>query len=114
MFVSPKGRAFLGFNPTGDLGPFTIYTSRRAGTVWFIKAPPLKPPSIRQIRQRDRFKLAAEAWRALPATKRATWNKAVKLTRLYLGGYQLFLHWQLKRDRSTIVTIERQSGLTLL
>lgn len=114
MFVSPKGRAFLGFNPTGDLGPFTIYSSRRHGTVWFIKAPPLKPPSIRQLRQRARFKLAAEAWRALPATKRANWSTAATRARLYLGGYQLWIHWQLKRDRPTIETIERLTNLSLL
>jgi len=66
MNIQPKMMALMGMNPTGDLGPFTIYTSRRAGTVWFNKAPPTSPPTVWQIQQRNAFRLAAEAWRAFP------------------------------------------------
>lgn len=104
----------LGFNATGDLGPLTAYTSRRHGTVWFLKAPPLEPPSLSQIWQRNRFRDAAEAWRNLTNDQRNRWHDACRRARLYLNGYTLWIVWQLLRDRATISTIERQSGVTLL
>jgi len=104
----------IGFSPTGDLGPLTAYTSTRAGTVWFTKSPPTKPASDWQRRQRDRFTLAARAWRALTDANRRRWNRAAQLARLYIHGYNLWIWWQLKRHRPTLRTIERQSGVTLI
>lgn len=104
----------LGFNATGDLGPFTAYTSTRHGTVWFYKSPPLKPPSRFQIRQRDRFRLAAEGWRSLTDEERSRWDLACRLAGLYLSGYNLWIFWQLVQSRPHMRTIERQSGVTLL
>ncbi len=103
----------LGFSPTGDLGPLTAYTSRRHGQVWFDKSPPKKPPSPWQVRQRDRFRLAAIAWRALDETTKHHWHDACRRARLYVNGYTLYLWWQLTRDRAKLATIERQSHITL-
>lgn len=114
MNLTPKQMTIMGLCPTGDLGPYTIYTSRRAGTVWFTKAPPLSPPSVFQIRQRNAFRLAAEAWRALLPTRRAAWCQAARRARLYLSGYTLFIWWQTKRDRQALATIERLSRTPLL
>jgi len=104
----------LGFNPSGDLGPLTAYTSRRHGTVWFSKSPPMKPPSDHQIRQRDRFRFAALAWRSLDDQTRQRWHDAARLARLIVHGYTLFIYWQLVRDRAALRTIELQSGCTLI
>lgn len=114
MNVPPKTRKLVGFNLTGDLGPFTIYTSRRAGTVWFLKAPPTCPPTIHQVRNRNRFRLAAEAWKALPQETRDDWNLACRRAFLYIHGYNLWIWWQLLKDRTSLATIERQSRTTLL
>lgn len=114
MRIPQRTRSLLGLNPTGDLGPFTIYTSRRAGTVWFLKSPPTSPPTVHQLRQRNRFRLAAAAWRAQPQETRDAWNLACRRAHLYLHGYNLFVWWQLRRLRSTLATIERQSGITLV
>lgn len=114
MNLHPKMKALIGMNPTGDLGPFTIYTSRRAGVVWFIKAPPLTPPTVFQIRQRNAFRLAAEAWRAMLPTRRAAWHQAARRARLYLNGYTLWIWWHTKRDRAALATIERISRTPLL
>ncbi len=114
MHIKPKMMALMGMNPTGDLGPFTIYTSRRAGTVWFVKAPPLSPPSVLQIRQRNAFRLAAEAWRALLPTRRAAWSQAARRAHLIVHGYTLWVWWQTKRDRQALATIERLSRTPLL
>lgn len=114
MFIPHGILQLLGRNATGDLGPLTAYTSRRHGTVWFIKSPPLEPPSPWQKRQRDLFRLAAEAWRHLDHEEKQKWHRAARLARLYLTGYTLWVWWQLKRDRAALATVERQSGLFLL
>ncbi len=114
MQISHDTLKLLGFNPTGDLGPLTAYTSRRHGNVWFQKSPPQKPPSIHQVRQRDRFRFAARAWRNLDEKIRQNWQTAARLCHLTVHGYSLFLYWQLTRNRAAIRTIERQSHVTLL
>jgi len=114
MKVPPKSRKWVGFNATGDLGPFTIYTSRRAGTVWFIKAPPLEPPSYFQTRCRNRFRQAAKAWQFQTQEQRDAWNTACRRLNLIVNGYTLWIFWQLRRNRPAIRTIERQSGIKLL
>lgn len=114
MRISRATLQLIGLNPTGDLGPYTAYTSRRHGTVWFIKAPPLTPPSPWQIKQRDRFRLAAQAWRNLDEVERNTWHRAARLARLLVNGYTLWVWWQLVRSRAGLSTIERQSGVTLI
>lgn len=104
----------LGFNPSGDLGPLTAYHSRRAGTVWFAKAPPTTPPTDFQRRQRDRFRLAAQAWKALTNEQRTLWHTACRRAGLYVHGYNLWVWWQLVRSRAELSTIERLSGCTLI
>ncbi|KKK92061.1 hypothetical protein LCGC14_2706680, partial [marine sediment metagenome] len=70
MHIPKTTKAWFGLSPTGDLGPYTIYTSRRAGSVWYAKAPPTCPPSVHQLRQRNRFRNAAFAWRRLSQEQR--------------------------------------------
>lgn len=105
---------FFGLNPTGDLGPFTFYTSRRKGVVFFIKAPPLEPPSQRQLHQRNRFRMAAQAWREQTPAKRADWNAAAIGAGLKMTGFNLFVYFELTKDSDTINTIERYSHIQLL
>lgn len=114
MALSPKHRYLIGFNATGDLGPFTIYTSRTHGTVWFLKPKGRKFWCFKRIHYQNRFKFAAKAWRTLPQGTRDAWNLACRRARLYLHGYALWTWWQLRRDRPAVRTIERQSRVTLL
>jgi len=114
VHVSKAILNLLGRNPTGDLGHLTAYTSRRHGSVWFTKSPPLTPPNKWQIRQRDRFRLAAILWSELNENSRQRWHRAARTCRLIVHGYTLFLWWHLRRDRPALATIERQSGLTLI
>lgn len=113
MHIQPKQLKLIGMNPTGDLGGLTAYTSKRAGTVWFPKSPPLTPPTEWQLIQRNLFRCAALAWRALKKEKRHAWNLACDRNRLLLHGYQLWVWWQLKRDRQALATIERIAALSL-
>lgn len=114
MKINENLLPLLGLHPTGDLGPFTIYTSKRKGVVWFPRAPPKTPPTYLQRRQRNAFRLAAKAWRATPLSGRIAWSLAAAAARLRISGFNLFVHYQTKRDTATIRTIEHITGIPLL
>ena len=113
---SPKAKllTILGLQPTGDLGPLTGYTSKRGKPVWFLKAPPTKPPTGWQVHQRNKFRLAAVQWAMLLEQERQAWLDAARLAHLTITGYNLFVYYHCTHDRATIATIEHQSGVQLL
>lgn len=104
---------WIGWNPTGDLGPYTMYTSRKRIVVFFDKAPPKTPASYRQKVMRNRWRNAAATWQKKTKAERLPWQKAAKLARLQLTGYNLFLFWSVTHDRAAIATIERQTKVSL-
>lgn len=112
--LSPNLLPLMGLNPSGDLGPFTIFRTRRLHIVWYLKAPPEKSASYLQRRHRNAWRAAAEVWKALTQLERTAWNTAARLARLSISGYNLFLSYQLTKDASIIRTIERHSGISLL
>jgi len=105
---------FLGWNTQGDLGPFTFYTSTRNALVWYLRAPPTKPPTQLQLLQRAAWTAAATAWSAQTDATRANWELASKRAHLRITGLNLWMYWLLMRDDAAIQTIEHQTGLTLL
>lgn len=113
---SPKQKLFtlLGLQPTGDLGPLTGYTSKRGKPVWFLKAPPTKPPTGWQIHQRNLFRLCARHWSRMLPQDRKAWLDAARLAHLNITGYNLFVYYHLTKDRAAIATVEQQSGIPLL
>ena len=106
--------AIMGWRVQGDIGPFTCYTSKRRDFVFFMKAPPDKPPSELQKKARQLFRMAALAWRGSTGIQKAKWELATKRLSLRLTGYNLFVWYYMKRDRAIIATIEQQSGVTLI
>ncbi|GAG05765.1 unnamed protein product, partial [marine sediment metagenome] len=114
MHTQDRLLSFIGFRPTGDLAGLTAYTATNGRVVWFVKAPPLKPPSVRQVHQRLLFGNAGRGWTQLTQETRNDWIEAAHRTHIHLSGYLLYLVWNLVRDRGTIRTIERQSGITLV
>lgn len=112
--LSPNLLPIMGFNPNGDLGPFTIYRTKRRGVVWFPRSPPTKPASYLQRRQRNRWRFAARTWSASTPTIRANWNTAADLANLRISGYNLFTYWQTTKRRDIILTVQRISGVQLL
>lgn len=108
---------YLGFAAQGDLGPWTMYSSKnfgRPGIVIFAKAWLKDATSPRQKAHRDRIRAAAQAWKSLTAQQRTNWEACTKKLSLRLTGYNLFTHYHMKGDTSNIETLERQSGLELL
>jgi hypothetical protein len=105
---------FAALAMTGDVGPLTTYTNRRNKVVFFPRSPPLTPPTFAQLVQRNRFRTVAAAWHRLPQSTRDNWNLAAARANLQITGFNLWTFWNLKRNRSTIATVEHQSGITLL
>jgi hypothetical protein len=105
---------WLGFSTQGDLGPLTFYTSRRRILVFYNKAPPLNPPSTRQIMLYNRWRAAAAVWRRKTPQDRAQWLLAGKRLAAPITGYNLWVYWFTRRRTSDIRTIERQTQTTLL
>lgn len=114
MDADPSLFRCLGWNTQGDIGPFTFYTSKRKGLIFFLKAPPKELPSEWQIHQRNKWKAAAAAWAATPPLLRKKWQLAADRCHLAATGYNLWIYWQTTGDRAAIATIERHSRLTLL
>lgn len=104
---------FLGLYPSGDLGPLTIYTSKRKGIVYFAKAPPKELPTVLQRRVRARLTLAAWLWTMLPETARQAWLLAARKANLRITGYNLYCYWVMTDNLAAIKTIERQTGIQL-
>jgi hypothetical protein len=110
---SKANSIILGMNVQGDLGPMTMYTSKRKKLVAFLRAPPLNPPSPTQEIMRDLFRTYAANWRAAGQTTRDAWNSACKRCNLGLCGYTLWVWFSRTRDAGSLATIEQQSGLSL-
>jgi len=105
---------FLGINTQGDLGPWTFYTDKRKGLVYFVKAPPLEPPSLLQTSIRNAVRLAAYTWRSLTGDQQRNWETAAKRAHLKITGYNLFVFWILRHEDACIHTIERLSKIKLI
>lgn len=112
--INRKLLSYFGLSPTGDFGPFTFYTAKNKKPVWFVKAPPTKPPTDRQLYQRYFFSTIALMWKNLEEDVRANWETASKRAHLRMTGYNLFVWYQAHRDDRIIETIEHQSGVQLL
>jgi len=104
---------FLGFSAQGDLGGWTFYTDKRGNLVFFVKSPPLEPPSYLQTHQRNRFRTAANKWRTLQPSERANWMLAAERAHLNIHGYDFYVYVQLRHDYAAAATVARQANLTL-
>lgn len=99
---------------SGDLGPFTIYTSKRKSIVAYLKSPPKEAPTPLQVHRRNQFRLCGFAWDRLGWQKKADWRHAASRAGLRITGYNLFVYYHTTRDITTIRTIERQSRISLV
>lgn len=82
--------AISGLYISGDVGPYTTYTSKRHRKVVYLRSPPLKPPTAAQIAQRARFTAVAADWRATSANDKAAWEQCTLRTSIPMTGYNLF------------------------
>lgn len=104
----------LGYNLVGDLGPYTFYTTKRHGIVWFTKSPPTSAPSTLQVRQRNLFRLVGYAWRNLLKEQRDAWSRAAQRSGAACSGYNLFTAAMILPDAAWVTTLERNTHTQLL
>lgn len=104
----------MGLRVTGDLANLTMYTSKRRKIVVFDKAPPLMPPTARQLIMRNRWRAAAQAWTLMLQADRDRWNEVAAAASLSIPGYQLWIFaWTKANSSAVIKTVENQTGRTL-
>lgn len=103
----------LGFNVQGDLGGWTFYTCKKTGLVFFLQAPPTKPPSLVQQNRHNRWKVYADIWRSWSQADRDAWRVLAQAAKLRITYYALYVYWQETKDEATIQTLERQTGITV-
>lgn len=115
MAFQPQPKLFnvMGFNATGDLGGFTLYTNKKGKLVWFIKAPPTTPPTYYQDIKRNYFRRAAAAWARMPDELKKRWEQVTKRLSLRLTGYDLWVFWYTCSDDLALRTLQRQSEINL-
>ena len=117
MALSPvKSAAILGLQVQGDLGPFTTYTQFKGGKRSIVLFPKIwlsDPTTLKQLNHRNRIRAAARQWQRLTANDRLQWMTASRRLSFAANGYAIWTWWQMKRDESSLKTIERQSGITL-
>ena len=110
--INPKIR-FLGIRHWGDIGPLTVYNSRRKKSVIYVKAPPKCVPSIGQKRNRLLFKCAGIAWGRLTEREKSDWERAVKKLSMGITGYNLYTFTIAKKSLAIAIAVETQSGIRL-
>ena len=113
MALTNRLHKFMGLDPTGDLGGITFYTTKLGKVVAYDKAPPLRPPTTRQIVRRNRWRRAAELWQQLTQQQRDTWHAAARRARLTIHGYNLFLFFITTQKWNYADAITRASGIDL-
>lgn len=98
---------------SGDAAGLTWYTDRRGRVVCYPAAPPKEPPSMLVAYQRDRWRRAAEGWRALSPSQRADYKRACHLLHLQATGPGLWLWACCLRDLGHWRTVVTACGLPL-
>lgn len=116
MALQPPSNLFsiFGFHVGGDFNDLTFYKNKRGKLVWFIKAPPEKPPTDWQVSQRNRFRLCATLWQRLEPDEKKEWDAITRRCSLSLTGYNLFVWYTLTQDVDAMHTLERQSQVSVI
>lgn len=103
----------LGRTIRGDVGDFTLYTTKRGKLVWFPISPPKKPPSSAQLLARGRFTTAQRQWAALSKTLKAEWETLVLRNSLCMTGQNLYISLAINPDPNALTTANKRAGLSL-
>jgi len=112
--LKPHIFQFLGVLTNGDLGPYTMYTSKRKRLVIFPKTWPKDPATYNQCLNRNRWRHAALRWRSLPQDLRDDWMLLGKKAYATVTGYNLFTYYMTGKNPKTIETLEHQTGINVI
>jgi len=99
------------FDIAGDVGDFTVWTTQRGKQVWIKRAPPDKPPSNKQFKQRARFRKAMENWRLVSPEDRALWNEIGFRLGICASGMNLHMSLGLNPDHENFMAVTTKLDL---
>lgn len=105
--------SIIGLVVVGDLAGQTIYTDRHGRKIYYPQAPPTKPASQMQIKQRARFQIAVANWSATDPTTRVRYEDASLAASLAMTGLNLWVSISLTNDIEVLATIALQTGIPL-
>lgn len=97
----------------GDLGPFTMWTSRQMRVSYMIKEPPKREPSRAQVIQRDALRRAMLDWKRVPIEFRPNYELAGKLLHFTICGHNVFVACHMRGIWKDVDEMERLTGLRL-
>lgn len=109
----PLDPSLLGMHTSGDLGPLTIYQTKRGKIVAFPKAPPKCPPTPAQNTQRYRFRTAIANWKLLSDSQRLSYEQVTLRLSLCMTGLNLWIHVSIVHDFNLLDTLQHQTGIFL-
>lgn len=111
--VAPSLFELLGYSMQGDLAGMTCYTAKHNRVVWFVKSPPLEPPSKAQIQIRNFFRNVGFVWSHMTPAEQKPWDDLAIKANLRIHGYNLFTWYLRTRDSAAIATLVRQTGVMI-
>jgi alpha-ketoglutarate-dependent taurine dioxygenase len=103
----------LGLYPTGDLGLFTYYTTRKRHVVRFFRTKPRKPQSPAQRRQRNLWRAIARQWSSLPAQTREAWRALAARAKLRVTAFNLYIAYYSTENPTWLTTLSTLTGTPL-
>lgn len=112
MAYSPPYQ-YLGLVVSGDLGPCTIYTSRRWKKVFFPRSPPLRPPSAAQLQWRRTLTTAMWYYANLTQEHKQKLADCTKKLSLCMTPQALWYSLSVQRTDDRRQTLMHQSGISL-
>ncbi len=104
---------YCGIAVMGDVGPFTVWTNKNGRIVVAPRVPPDEPPTPPQIRQRNRFALAMQHWKAETPQVRNDWNLLANRLSLCAFGLNVYISLSLLPDNDKLETANRRARLNL-
>ena len=105
---------YLGLRIQGDIDGITCWRRPNGAIMWYLQAPPKKPPSALQILQRAKWRTFLDDWNAFPAATRQAWLELATAAHLRIHGLNLYIWWRSTFDDPAIRTLERQTGINVL
>jgi alpha-ketoglutarate-dependent taurine dioxygenase len=103
----------LGLYPSGDLGLFTYYTTRKRHVVRFLRTKPRKPQSPAQRRQRNLWRAIARQWSDLPTQTREAWRRLAAAAHLSVTAFNLYIAYYSTENATWLRTIATNARISL-
>lgn len=114
MKPSAPDLSLLGLHIGGDLGPVTIYQTKRGKVVAYPIAKPKSKPTAAQNLQRYRFMRAVHTWQDLTDDQQQAYEDTTNVLSLCATGMNIWISLCLTHDIPAWLALKRQANLPLV